>query len=455
MLNEPRLSILCYNAPWHESVIHSLAQNTMQSHDMIWSIGAEQQKDCSAMYIGKSDFLTALVAHSPREDGVLVVRTTGFLENSDLLMFLRVYCHTGITVLQENEVFSELYEKSKICRYYNLHAAQDTVDQALCTKMDCTGCLRILQDTCDTGLEDSLVMGYAVGYFKRHPEDCIRKLTSNAIVKLTDACFETLVHALQAPDCNADEYDIFVELYNLCLKRCRNDVDATRSLFCHYQTIDKCSGMNYEELMKFRMEHEHAFESDFYVSIFSAIYGTKSVRHTRSYNAVSHYPRHLEFPKELTSTHAAVSCTLIAHNYSIAHAAVPILRTGSIDVPAFTIAGNRVLSLQVLYSGQHVSLNGGLNIGVCQTSDGGGPSSVELRIVNFARDRKRTETAVLVKPRSTFSVAKIILINTLTNDYSFNPGKYPIIEAGTHMLFKITCKIVAPSLAATSDEQRE
>lgn len=455
MTNKASRSILCYNIKWHESLMERIDSNTLANHDMLWiCCDGTTVKDYRSPYINSSPFLQSLVQHGSVCTGggeLIRVSVTGFLEDPVLFRFLRVFCHTGITLLEENESFSQLYSKHTMCQCYCLDVSKSIVAAALAVKMDHAGAIRILSDNCGTLLEEDEITTTAACFFKRHPQECLKKMTPTAISKMSCAVFLTIMKLLGDSDVNASESDVLEEVYTLCLKRCRNDVHAARELFFSgedgavpWNSVHP-ENITFEQIMEFKQRYSTAFEPEFYLNVMDKIYRPKSSSPPsaapRQYHAVSSYPRHLHFPPLKANSY--VCSTLESLNYTISYIAVPVLRSGTIDVPAFIIAGSRVLTLQMLFQGQHVNCSGGLNLGVGSSTMDSNITSIELRVVNFCRDRsKKTETAIDVLPNNSFFIPKIILITTLENDYTFDVCMYPTIVAGSHMLLKVTCKTV-------------
>lgn len=456
--------ILCYHNSWHESIIKSIDENTMADHNLVWRCdNGDCLKDHRSAYSAGSAVLAAMIrsAAARKSDTELCIEiaTTGFLEDPVLLRFMRVYCHTGITLLEENETFNQLYSKHCMCQCYELSVAQSTVSGALSVKMDCAGALRILSDTSGTTLQDGDVAKSAGNYFKRHPQECLRKLSSSAVMKMSDAFFGMVIKLLGETDVNAAEADIMDELYLLCTRRCRNDGNAAQHLFLG-QENEHCvplhsvnaSKLTFQQVMDFKQKHVGAFESGFYMDLLDSIHQDKTDNQKRSHCAVSSYPTNLKFP--VLRTNSYICSTLQSSNYTISYVAVPVMRSGHVDIPSFIVAGHSILTMQITFQGQHVNATGCMNLGVTTlTSDQKWvATSLEIRVVNFCRDRlKKTETAIVIKQNEAFNIPKIILIATLENGYTFNPQLYPVIVDGTHMLLKVTCKSNPRQVTNTKD----
>lgn len=468
-LSEPKSDILCSYPEWSVCLIEQIDNDAfVNNHDLCWITSDGEKHDYSSVYISNGGFLEAAVRHAAVSDGKIQISVTGHLADPVLLRCLRIYMHTGIVVLEHNEPFTQLYNKYNMCNCYHLVHASAIIEAALRVKIDCTGVLTILSDCAGTEAEETELFLCATQYFKRHAHDCLKKLNTTYTQRLSESCFSHIMDILGDDDVNLNEYDILNEMFTLCLKRCKQDSRTAVDLFLSddsqhlseteqptrkrkYQRI-RPTGLSFEDIMIFKEKHGSAFSPEFYMELLAEIWKydkdkSLSAKPPRKFQSVSHYPQNLRFPNLQSTCH--VYTTLSSLNYTVSYLAVPLYRSGaSVDVPPFLSAGSQVLTMQILYQNKHVSALGGLNTGVTTYNRNTKLTTVELKVINFCRDRiKRSEAAVDIKPNSSFSIPQIILLATLTdNDYTFEPKQYPVIAPGNYILIKVTTTLTAEKL---------
>jgi hypothetical protein len=490
---------------WFQARINRLDANAFQDHDLEWLDGTAVYRDFKCFYASLGDFFSAVVRHSSTANDLTSVQLSGFMRTPVLFRFLRVYCHTGIVLLQDNEPFQQLFEKYEMMTCYNMTRAVGVLVGALDAKMDSAGCIHALLNLCGTELQQGPVCALAEQYFKRHVHDCLRKLTPSVVSKMTTDQFDYLLHLMSEDDVNSGECELWEELYALLCKRHKHDVHCVRSAlrlnndFGHdcsaadecssssgdsdsQSTIDtavqesplkrlrsssstheaqsmramdiiRISGLSFQDVMTFRDRHSSAFPPEYYMQLLNAVHKSSSPdkERPRHYVPTSSFPLTLCFPKQLQGSH--VTTTLCALNHNVCYVAVPWMKQGFADVPPFMAAGCRIVSMRIAYQGQHMHASGTVDVGLARSEDSdlqhsAMTTSIELRVINFCRDRMRKSATALDiagKAAAAFNIQRIILISTLGNDYTFAPEAYPTIRAGSHVLLKVTTRTEAGS----------
>lgn len=425
--------------------------------DMVW-IDAEgcAWTDHAGVYSRHSEFLTrkfrydGVRAPPPRgcADPRLRVHCDWHLRDPQVMHFVRVYCHLGEILLDDDDAFSMLFQKYEVCGCYLLTGALQSLLDAMEAKMDHAACLSVLNSLTGTTEEGGALFLCAARYAVDHAQDLVRRASPTSVQKLSEECWAVLLRCLGDPEANVSDADLLEDAFALCLKRTRNRETEARALMlgegaasCGAMAALRPEAMTFASVMAFRERHPGTFDEGLYMSLLERVAagaGGSAVR-PREYVPRSSYPRTLAFPR--IAKGARVVTTVVQDSYSIAFVAVPVPVRGTCEVPAFACSGRGVMTLVCSFN-DTVSVIGGVDVGT--TGCARQPlDCIEIKVINFERERLRRVVSVQgVERNIEFRMLKMMQVATLQNEgYLFDPDTFPCRRTpGAYALFKVTAK---------------
>jgi hypothetical protein len=383
--------------------------------------------DWSFAYEIQGGVIANIIKYGFHDDGFITVRRTGFLESDANLSFLRHYCHLREAVLEHGDSFKVIFEKYKMCAAYNLEGAAVHVAKAAAAQLDAASCLTVLNEYAGTEHDSSDIVTYAREYFLAHAQDVFKKVATS---KITEACSHSVYELLGRDEANVDEAELMEDIFLTTSKR---DEDFENV----FVECVRTGGLTLEGIMTFRERHPGIMDDSFTLKTMSQVFHPPARARSRRYEQRSNFPLDISFPGGGPDS-PRVMTPLVERGYGVAYVAVPVLRRGSADVPPFPCAGGGVMSVRAVFR-EHVSMSIGVDVGLLNaTSDL--VDVVEIKVVNFRKDRSRKISSASPKRGEWTEVDKIVLTSTLDNEgYLFDPDRPR--ERGSFALFKFCTKI--------------
>ncbi|CAM9090259.1 unnamed protein product [Ectocarpus sp. 12 AP-2014] len=334
-------NLLGHVSSWQAETIETLKCNNSDFFDMAWMFQGVFYKDCRHLYSSRSDYFKCLFLNDMRKgteefEGVKAYKVSDPMSKRHIFDMMRVFCHTGIVQVDKGEPILKTMERYSAFHYYSLRGGMDVIRQLVMDVINPSNAIQALEyamnsvvcsgeDSSDRGLLSDISDYIAIYAFVVFKHKSFYALGFESIPGISQICARD--------DLNIREIDLLQCVFKLCEKRIHADKDghdlrSTWELMTHNFSEPgsslwsqlRLSSITMREFVKFIKENKDCFSSDNVVEIITFLYscaeatggdgangehvsvdpehdviGTQLSRKRKTFQAMSFYPRNLEF----------------------------------------------------------------------------------------------------------------------------------------------------------------
>ncbi|AAR26865.1 FirrV-1-A41 [Feldmannia irregularis virus a] len=439
---------------WQQHRIRDLLDNTLQYPDMAWKLNGEDDsiRDCRVFYecstFLTNYFQTSVGTAKTNADGLPLYTLS---EKPAIFSMIRIFCHTGLMCFDKTDSILTTMERYAAFQFYGIEMGSATLKRHVLESL--TPSNSVLAFEYAVHRHDDSLLAEIKAYMSHYAFIVFRQKSFLGIGKES---FHQLVSLCDSDNLNMKEIDLFSCLFRLCEKKNSEkgfaEFDSAFSIMTHtrsqgekslYDTL-RLHSITMEEVMSFVHKHPAALNNDQIVQIMREIHQPGDRPKRKKFQAVSSYPRYLNFNAVVGNPQVDVSHRqtgkMMAHfvfpftpGRTKSDVALPPIAFGAYQVHANMVYTDRTIGI----TGQ-IHATEGTGINSSSSSSSNSSSNTKIRVVcyiiNFRHERWKKSSVCLDVSNTLYQYLDFRIPNILSCNAIERSCGTP-----TGYLFDVTC----------------